>query len=191
MEPCELEGRNVRCTINEDVSLTVRTTSNAPTGDGQLLWESSRPHPPSLCVAVGDRFVEVPLGAAGVCSRRPFAVDGFEGSQLDLSSYEGADVQLSFSVGIKAGTDELLIQIEQTGGSDNASAVRGLYRFEKPVSHGGYLVVPHGSGYLIPSDCPDELPGRGPLGGFVGASWTLPLFGLVSKKAALCAIVDT
>ena len=41
-------------------------------------------------------------------------------------------------------------------------SVEQLYRIEKPVSDGGYLVLPHGSGYLIPADCPDELPGQGP-----------------------------
>ena len=66
-----------------------------------------------------------------------------------------------------------------------------FYRIEKPVSAGGYLVLPHGSGYLIPADCPEELPGRGHVGGFIGARWTLPLFGIVRGADALCVLVDT
>ena len=62
---------------------------------------------------------------------------------------------------IDADTDELLIQIGQVGGRDTVVSVEHLYRFEKPVADGGYMVLPHGSGYLIPADCPDELPGEG------------------------------
>jgi hypothetical protein len=63
--------------------------------------------------------------------------------------------------------------------ADTIVEIEDFYRFEKPVSDGGYMILPHGSGYLIPANCPDELPGKGHKGGFIGACWTLPIFGIV------------
>ncbi len=69
--------------------------------------------------------------------------------------------------------------------------VEHLYRFEKPVSDGGHLVLPHGSGYLIPADCSDEIPGEGYDRGLVGARWSLPMFGLVKEGQGMCATVES
>ena len=102
-----------------------------------------------------------------------------------MSGFAGTDVvvDLTFAVGktdpvldgsgweVAPATDELLIEAAQVGGTDVVVSLENLYRIEKPVSDGGYLVLPHGSGYLIPADCPDELPGRGHVGGFIGARW--------------------
>ena len=82
------------------------------------------------------------------------------------------------------------VDASNIGGGDAVYAVRNFYRFEKPTAAGGHLVLPHGSGYLIPADCPDTLPGRGEVGGFIGARWTLPLFGLVRDDTTLCAIAE-
>ena len=76
-------------------------------------------------------------------------------------------------------------------GTDTVVSLEHFYRFERPVSDGGYVVIPHGSGYLIPADCPDELPGEGHTGGLIGGRWTLPMFGIVRNDSAMCAVVET
>ncbi|MBI2193969.1 MAG: hypothetical protein HYU36_18485 [Planctomycetes bacterium] len=101
------------------------------------------------------------------------------------------DVAMEFALALNASTNDLLIQVEQMGGQDTVVTVKHLYRFEKPVADGGYLVLPHGSGYLIPAECPDAIPGQGERGGLIGARWTLPLFGMVRGKDSLCAMVET
>ena len=94
-------------------------------------------------------------------------------------------------VGLDGATDCMLIQCQQVGGKDVVEQVKDLYRLEKPTTAGGYTVLPHGSGYLIPADCPDELPGEGDRGGIIGGRWTLPMFGMVAGGNSLCVIVDT
>ena len=65
--------------------------------------------------------------------------------------------------------DELLGQVAQVGGIDVVRSVEYFYQIEKLVSDGGHLLIPHGSGYLNPADCPDQLPGAGAAGSLVGA----------------------
>ena len=45
------------------------------------------------------------------------------------------------------------------------------------------MVLPHGSGYLIPADCPDELPGARKMLNYIGKGWSMPLFGMVRGDA--------
>jgi hypothetical protein len=108
-----------------------------------------------------------------------------------LKGFPGTDVILELVLAINAEIDELLIQIKQAGGRDIVRRVNHLYRLEKPTSAGGYMVLPHGSGYLIPADCPDPLPGSFDQGGIIGARWTLPFFGMTRGDEGLCIFVDT
>lgn len=184
--PVNLQGRGVRVAIDDALRLTV----SAP--DGEPLWESSRRQPPTVCIAgesgASGRF---DLAAARERSVHPFADGRYRGQRITLSGYPGADVALELVVALDAEDDELLIGIEQTGGEDAVQRVEHLYRFERPVAQGGCLVLPHGSGYLVPADCPDALPGRGPEPIQVGGRWSLPIFGLTRDGAGLCATVDT
>ena len=184
--PVNLQGRGVRVAIDDALRLTV----SAP--DGEPLWESSRRQPPAVCIAgesgASGRF---DLAAARERSVHPFADGPYRGQRITLSGYPGADVALELVVALDAEDDEILIGIEQTGGEDAVQRVEHLYRFERPVAQGGCLVLPHGSGYLVPADCPDALPGRGPEPIQVGGRWSLPIFGLTRDGAGLCATVDT
>ena len=184
MRNIAIAGQRIRLALNEDLGLTVRAA------DGELLWESAPAFPPWLWVAVGPRFHEGPLAAAGSASVAPFADGRYRGHRLHLSGYEGTDAVVELAIGIDVESDEVLLQVQQIGGADAVYAVRNFYRFEKPTAAGGHLVLPHGSGYLIPADCPDTVPGRGEVGGFIGARWTLPLFGLVRADTTLCAIAE-
>ena len=122
---------------------------------------------------------------------RPYACGRHAGYRILLTGYADADVTLALTVALDADDDELLIGIEQAGGEHAVQRVDHLYRFERPVAQGGHLVLPHGSGYLVPADCPDALPGRGPEPIQVGGRWSLPMFGLTRDDAGLCATVDT
>ena len=181
----ELPGANTRIRVNENLSLTVFDT------DGRLMWETSQTHTPVLTVKRGKselRRIPLKLGKA-----KPSRFDDgkYRGQKLLITGFEDADIELELTFAIDSAEDELLIQAAQTGGMDAVVDIEHLYTFEKPISGGGYMVLPHGSGYLIPAECPDELPGEGHKDGYLGARWTLPMFGMVRGDDAMCAIVET
>ena len=181
-----LQGRTVRVGIDNSLRLTVSAR------DGEPLWESSRSLPPAVRVAVsGGGSHTIGLADARERSVRPYACGRHAGYRILLTGYADADVTLALTVALDADDDELLIGIEQAGGEHAVQRVDHLYRFERPVAQGGHLVLPHGSGYLVPADCPDALPGRGPEPIQVGGRWSLPMFGLTRDDAGLCATVDT
>ena len=199
MRAFEVAGDGITVRVNEDLSLTVRR------GDGRTLWTTSSTQPPTLTVRCGnDTPRQLPLAQAQA-TLTEFDDGAHRGRTVRLSGFADTDVvlDLTFAVGkndpvlnghgreAAPATDELLVEAAQVGGTDIVVSLEQLYRIEKPVPAGGYLVLPHGSGYLIPADCPDELPGRGHVGGFIGARWTLPLFGIVRGADALCVLVDT
>ena len=186
MEQLELAGKDVRIRVNEDVSLSVLR------GDATPIWDSSKSQLPSAVVQSGDgKNQDVALADASDVSVEGYNEERYSGHTLRLGGFGTADISLELVFAIDAANDELLLQVEQVGGSDTVVDVKHFYRFEKPVSAGGYMIIPHGSGYLIPADCPDELPGDGPVGGFIGARWTMPMFGMVRGEDGICAIVDT
>ena len=199
MRAFEVAGDGITVRVNEDLSLTVRQR------DGRMLWATSSTQPPTLTIRRGnDTPRQLPLAQAQAVLT-PFDDGRHRGQTVRLSGFAGSDVvlDLTFAVGQNGplldghgreaapATDELLVEAVQVGGRDVVVSLEQLYRIEKPVPAGGYLVLPHGSGYLIPADCPDELPGQGHVGGFIGARWTLPLFGIVRGADALCVLVDT
>lgn len=186
MDPMELHGKRISVRLNGDLSVTVMRR------DRGTVWESSRAFPPEIVVARGSgRSRTLPLASASEVSISAFREEAYRGHSVRLSGFEDLDLCVELVLALDEAEDELLIQVAQTGGTDTVKGVRHLYRFEKPVADGGYMVLPHGSGYLIPADCPDELPGEGAAGGVIGARWTLPLFGMVRGQDSLCVIVDT
>ncbi len=154
---------------------------------GLPLWSTSSINLPTLTV----KEQSLPLHLANRRSMMPFRLDGYLGHTLKVSGFAETDIVIELIFALDPARDELFIQIEQTGGQDSVRRIDHLYRLEKSVSAGGYLVIPHGSGYLIPADCPDELPGTFTENNFIGARWTLPFFGLVAGKEALCVTADS
>jgi len=115
----------------------------------------------------------------------------YHGFVIHLDNIGDTDIVMEMIFAIDPKTDELLVEADQMDGTDTVVDIEHLYCFEKAVSDGGYMILPHGSGYLVPADCPDELPGQGHKGGFIGARWTLPIFGLVRGEDTLCVISET
>lgn len=186
MNQVRLSGQAVDIVVNHELRLTVLDK------EGQQLWESSKAQTPTAVIRAGDAEPRtLPLASAAEVSLSAFAEGNYQGQAVRLSGFEGADAVVELVFALDAAADELLIQAEQVGGTDTVVSIEHLYRFEKPVADGGYLVLPHGSGYLIAADCPDELPGEGPKSGPIGARWTLPMFGLVRGEHGMCIIVET
>jgi hypothetical protein len=186
MNQLELLGKEIKILVNDDLSMTVIRR-----GCG-LLCESSKSHTPFVTVCAGNAQPRgFPLASAKDISTSPFYDGKYRGHTICLKGFGEADVVLELIFAIDAATDECMIQIAQASGEDTVVSIEHLYRFEKPVTDGGYMVLPHGSGYLIPAECPDELPGEGHKGGLIGARWTLPMFGMVRNKDALLIIVET
>jgi len=185
MSLLELTGRNVQVALDEDLHLIVRQR------DGRPLWESSRSLLPAATVRSADGEPRPVRLQTGEISISPVEEGAYRGRIVRLTEIEGTDLVLDLLLALDADADELLIQIGQAGGSDSLVRVDHLYRFEKAVADGGYMLLPHGSGYLIPADCPDPLPGEGEVGGIVGARWSLPLFGMVRGSDALCIIAES
>ncbi len=186
----ELAGKDVIVTVDDAMRLSV--TSRA----GSRIWQTAPQRPPTILVGRHDddtmhRFRLSALDA-------PIAdwEEGpYSGKTITLERFGSDPTKTQVSLAIRFGIDpsgnELCLEIQQVGGTDTVVRVEHFYRFEKPVSDGGHLILPHGSGYLIPADCPDELPGQGYDGGLVGARWSLPIFGMVKDGQGMCATVDS
>ena len=176
---------HIQVGVKEDLSLIIRQR------DGRVLWETSKTHPPILVVRCRDAEPhQSPLANANA-EISVFDDEKYRGHRVILSGFESVDICLELIFAIDATTDKLLVQAAQIRGSDTVVGLEHLYRFEKPVFDGGYMVLPHGPGYLIPAECPDKLPARGHKGGLIGGRWTLPMFGIVRGVDAICAIVET
>ena len=176
-----LQGRNVAVRVTD--SLTIEILG----GDGEVLFTSSKTDVPA--VTLGDRS-RLALHEAARVEAGAYDDGGFAGHRLDLSGFGDSDARLELVLAMDA-RDTLLVAVEQTGGAD-VRQVDHLYRFEKPVSDGGYMVLPHGSGYLIDADCPDELPGAfvSQQGDMIGGRWSMPLFGMARDDVGMCVVVE-
>jgi hypothetical protein len=191
MRQLKLSGQYFKVHIDTDLGLKVIKK------DGALLWESSKTKKPVFLVEPqGAKKNSLSLASAtGFCFSN-FNNKTYRGHQIELSGYEGTDAVIKLIYAVNSQTNELMIQAEQIGGEDTVVNLSHFYRFEKPTVDGGYMVLPHGSGYLIPADCKDELPGDvykfGLRDGLIGCRWTLPVFGMVKNDGqAMCTIIES
>ena len=120
-----LTGSRIRVRLDDELRIFVEGT------DGRPLWESSRGRPPRLVAETGRGRFESRLADAAGVTAEPWEEERFRGQQLRLSGYEGADLAVGLFLGVDGDAGELLVQVEQLGGSDAVSAVRDLYRIEK------------------------------------------------------------
>lgn len=185
MNIVELLGKNIKIIVNSDLSLTILGQ------DRGLTWETSKSHIPTILIRKKSQETHKMALANSMMNVSEFDDGQYHGFRVYLDKIGDTDINLEMTFAIDMTTDELLVEAKQIGGTDTIVDIEHLYCFEKPVSDGGYMVLPHGSGYLVPANCPDELPGEGHKGGFIGARWTLPMFGMVRRSDALCAIAET
>ncbi|MEW6752079.1 MAG: hypothetical protein AB1505_14030, partial [Candidatus Latescibacterota bacterium] len=206
-----LHSERVTVSVEDDLSLCVTGPGGEP------WWRSSAAHPPTVVVVASDLTwppsqAAAAAGAAGsdlgrrvpLQQARGRAVEGFEhrgqaGARVLLTELPGVDaaLELRLALGTQApesgptGGAELRLEVEAHDGRDAVAAVENLFTFERPVGEGGCLILPHGSGYLVPASGADALPGTSGFGGMVGARWAMPVFGLTSHRAAVAGLVDT
>ncbi len=178
----ELVGKNVRAWVNDNLTLKIVDAK------GHYLWDGEEAAGPQVMIrGSDDQLHELPLASAAKFAILPFVQEPYHGYTIRLSSFTASDVVVDLTIALDPASDEFMIQANQSGGQDMVTEIAHLYRFEKPVAAGGYMVVPHGQGYLIPADCPDALDGDG----FIGSRFTLPLFGMVQGDSAMYVIVET
>jgi len=180
--PLELRGRSVHILVNEDWSLDIQDN------EGKSLWNGRDTYAPRVQISTGGaKPRSVALASAGQRSVEPFSDGRHKGYLITLRDFPKSDVEMALTVAINPQTDELLVQIAQTGGQDVATQVDHLYRFEQPIVTGDYLVIPHGVGYLFTADISQKLAGEG----LVGNRYSLPLFGLKQGNYGMYAITET
>lgn len=110
----------------------------------------------------------------------------FQGHRIRLTDIGGTDVELTVTLALDS-EDRLLLEAHQTGGEDVMVEIRDLYSFAVASESNSYLVVPRGSGYMIRSDSTKPVN----MAGFVGATYSMPLFGLVQGKHTVYQIIET
>ena len=179
----ELSGQSVRILVNEDLSLDIQDVR------GTSLWNGRDTYAPHVSIGKGESDSRSrPLASAGQRSVEPFSDGRHQGYKITLSRFADSDVELTLTLTLDPQIDELLVAIAQTGGRDVVTHVDHLYRFEQPMAAGGYLVVPHGAGYLFTPDIPSKLEATA---GLIGTRYSLPLFGLKQGNHGMYAIVES
>jgi hypothetical protein len=174
-----IEGRDISLRVADTLAIEVLDSN------GKIMFASSGADVPSVRIAEGQTQ---PLHTATQIECKPYDDAGYTGRRITLGGFAEHDAQFELVLAINQ-QDVLLVSIEQTGGAD-VRGIEHLYRLEKPVSDGGYMILPHGSGYLIDSDCPDALPGDCGSEDMVGGRWAMPLFGLAHDALGMCVIIE-
>jgi len=186
IDPLHLSGNAIDIQVDQNIGLTVSAK------DGTLLAQTSSSCLPTIMIRGEQMLAHSFLPSDTQCvSADPWQKDRYQGYANSLRHFKELDVVLQFIIALNSDTDEVMVQAEQIGGRHTVVGIKHLYCFEKHVSEGGYMVLPHGSGYLVPAECTMELPGKGSNSGFIGTHWSLPMFGFVGKNGASAIIVDT
>ncbi len=175
-----LEGKDIQVHITDELAIHV-TDRN-----GQPIWSSSAAHPPTV-TDTGQR--SFPLHSATMHEVTALNDGGTTGYRIELSGFDGSAAEVALRFVLDTTTDTLSVQAEQVG--DAVRQINHLYRFDKPASQGGYMLLPHGSGYLIDADCPDELPGSLESDyNIIGARWSMPWFAMVHGHHTMMIIIE-
>ena len=167
--------------IDENLALSVYYEAEAtPT------WTSL---PPRLVISPTEgesEGQELELEDASNRAVEEYRKDSLEGYRIRLADWKGGDVALTCLLALDS-NGRLIVEVEQVGGEDLVQEVRDLYSFSLQPDPTAYLIVPLGSGYIVRSDSLQAVS----LDGFVGAAYSLPLFGLVQGKKTAYQVVDT
>ena len=186
----EIPGSGVNVGVQEDLSFQTYDR------DGQIIWRTSpRKKPLAVATGPGGGRRTFPLGQATQRTAETLSRGRHRGYRVRLRDFPDADAEIELLLVLDPDLDELLVQVRQTGGDTRIREIRHLYRFEKPTAEGGYLVVPHGSGYLVdardPQTLKPQLDSSRRSDNVVGNRYTLPLFGMVKDRHTIYQIVET
>ncbi|MCH2694264.1 MAG: hypothetical protein MK025_06055 [Acidobacteriia bacterium] len=194
----ELQGKNYSVRIDQAGGFKVYKPG------GLTIWQNSQSIQPQVLVTARESDNKTKLyrfEEAADRETKPFIQGQHRGVKTKLSSFSGTDVEIEIIQALDSENDELLVRIEQTGGMQKVLEIKHFYHIEKPTVEGGYLLVPHGSGYLIPAEMAEPMPKSGSTdyqkndfsarGNLVGGRYSLPLFGLAKQNHSLYQIVET
>ena len=170
--------------VDRDYRLTVYQDSQKP------IWQTRATSKPYMNVrdAESDKTsepVRIVLGDAVDRQKTEYDDGVRQGYRLSLSGFPNTDVEVELIYAL-AEREELLIQVEQVGGKDVVQAMGGISDWELKSAADAYMVVPRGSGYMIRSDSSQAVK----LTGFVGAQYSMPLFGIVRGSRTCYQIIE-
>ena len=180
----KLQRNGLTVGVDKDFTLHVYQESEDP------VWQSREESKPTLTVSMNHsddeaESIQVPLANASVCQKVDIDDGTYQGHRLCLRGLPGTDVEVNLVYALAKG-GELLVQIEQVGGKQVVQKVSGLYDWELKPAADAYMVVPRGSGYMIRCDSPQAVT----LDGFVGAQYSLPLFGVIRGPHTCYQIIE-
>ncbi len=110
----------------------------------------------------------------------------FQGYRIRLTRIGKTDVELTFVLALDS-QNRLRVEVSQTAGKDTVVEITDFCSLAIAPDPHAYLVVPRGSGYMIRSDATKPVK----LNGFVGASYSMPLFGLVQGEHTVYQIIES
>ena len=132
----ELKSKQHIIRLEGELYLTVTGKDGAP------VWTSSTSHTPSVSIRAKGRVISLPLSSAGAGKVEAWSDGDYKGKAVRLAGFAGTDAEVQ--IGLALGPeDELLVQVDQVAGEDEVVSVERLFRFEKSVDAGGYMVLPH------------------------------------------------
>ncbi len=167
--------------VDEDLSLTVYDATGEP------VWQTMKSATPGVTVAkAGEESRAISLSQAADRKVEDFDDGTYRGKRIRLAALPDVDVEVEVVLGL-ADSGELCVEVEQVGGEDTVQRVSALYSWSLKPEPDSYMVVPHGSGYLIRSDATESVGRKG----FVGAAFSLPLFGMVRGENCCYQIIET
>ena len=180
-----LESGDITIGVGKDLALSVHR------GPGAAVWKTVQSSTPAVGVQIvgpdgKETATNIPMGKAADRKVEDYDDGLYKGHRIRLRELPDIDVEVELVLAL-ASNGELLVQIEQVGGKNSVQRVAGLYDWKIESAADSYMVVPHGSGYIIRSDSTKAVR----LNGFVGAAYSLPMFGIVAGKQTCYQIVDT
>ena len=179
-----LRGKSVTIDMGLDLSLSVFQQSQDP------IWRSV--NDPAVTVQFHESIPNepssrrIPLEEFDERTVEDFNDGIHEGHRIHLRCPAITDAQIVLILAVSQ-QGELMVEVEQVGGRDTVQLVADLYTWAIEPAANSYTLVPVGSGYIVRSDSDQDVT----LGGFVGAAYSLPLFGMVRGDRSMYQIVET
>ena len=151
-------------------------------------WRSLSPRVLIQNLGSGEELgnLEFALGDASERAVEEYRDGELEGYRIRLGGWKGTDAILTCLLALDP-RGRLVVEVNQEAGKDPIREVVDLFSFSLRPDPSACMIVPLGSGYLIRSDSSEPVS----LTGFVGAAYSLPLFGLVQGDYTAYQIVDT
>lgn len=169
--------------VDENLALSVSYGASA-----SVIWQSRSPRVLIQTLGSGEELgnQEFALGDASERVVEEYRDGELEGYRIRLGGWKGSDATLTCLLALDP-QGRLMVEVDQEAGKDSIQEITDLFSFALRPDPSAYMIVPRGSGYLIRSDSSESVS----LTGFVGAAYSLPLFGLVQGEYTAYQIVDT